>query len=534
MQQTDFILLWGSNARETHPVMFHHMLRAIRNGTEMVVVDPRRTSSAAFGHRLLQVRVGTDIALANAMGRFIIEEGLAHEQFIHAATEGFEAYEEVVRPYTLAYAEAITGVPAQFIAETARAYATAERAMICWTLGITEHHNATENVFALINLALVTGHIGRYGSGLNPLRGQNNVQGGGDMGAIPNRLVGFQDMGDPDVRARFEKEWNCSIRPQPGMNQTDILDAMDAGVMRGLYVIGENPLRSGANAARTERLFQGLEFLLVQDIFMTATAKMADVVLPAAVGWCETDGTVTNSERRVQRCRKALDPPGDARDDIWIVQQLARGLGHPWDYADAEAVWEEVRRLSPMHRGMSYARLSEASGLQWPCPDEDKPGDTFLHGHLWEWPLEQGRAPFMPTRHKEPLEMPDDEYPMLLTTGRKLEFYNTGVQTALYGTPTSKEERIVLHPVDAKQFGVNDGDIARVTSRRGSIKVQVAVETSVTPGLCFMTLHHPEKTNTNLLTNDAADPIAGTSEFKAAAVRVEAIAPASAGTDNRG
>lgn len=523
LHDTDLIILWGSNARETHPIIFHHVLQGVRNGAKLVVIDPRRTSSAAFAHRLLQVRVGTDIALANAIGRLIIEEGLAHEKFIEEATEGFEAYRQAVDRYTLDYAEKVTGVPAALIAELAREYATAERAMLCWTLGITEHHNATDNVYALINLALLTGHVGRYGSGLNPLRGQNNVQGGGDMGAIPNRLVGFQDVEDPVIRARFEKEWDCSIPPKAGLHQTAMFEAMEAGKLRGLYVIGENPVRSEANAERTYRLFQDLEFLVVQDIFLTATAELADVVLPAAVGWCETEGTVTNSERRVQRCRKALDPPGEARDDLWIIQELARRLGRSWNYPDAEAVWEEVRRLSPLHRGMSYARLEE-EGLQWPCPSEEEEGELFLHSRLWQWPLEGKRAPFIPTEHKGSLEQPDEEYPLLLTTGRKLEFYNTGVQTDLYGTPVPKDERLVLHPDDARRLQVTDGDLVRVSSRRGSVEARVSVATTVQPGLCFMTFHHPEKVNTNLLTHDAADPVAGTAEYKAAAVRVERIA----------
>src|SRR5690606_580457 len=316
MRETDVILLWGSNARETHPVMFHHMLRGVRRGARLVVIDPRRTSSAAFAHRWLPVRVGTDIALANAMGRYIIDQGLVCDDFVRNATEGFEAYREAVEPYTLEYAEAVTGVPASLIAEAARLYATARRAMICWTLGITEHHDATDNVFALINLALLTGHIGRYGSGLNPLRGQNNVQGGGDMGAIPNRLVGFQDQGIPEVRRRFEEAWDCAIDPNPGRNQTAMFEAMEQGVLRGMYVIGENPVRSEANGHRVRALFEKLDFLVVQDIFLTATGEMADVVLPAAVGWCETEGTVTSSERRVQRVRKALHPPGEARDDL--------------------------------------------------------------------------------------------------------------------------------------------------------------------------------------------------------------------------
>jgi len=523
MEETNFILLWGSNARETHPVMFLHILKGVRQGARLVVVDPRRTPSVAFAHRWLPVRVGTDIALANAMGRYLIHEGLLAEEFIREATEGFERYREAVEPYTLEYAEAVTGVPAELIAATAREYATAPRAMICWTLGITEHHNAVDTVFSLINLALLTGHVGRYGSGLNPLRGQNNVQGGGDMGALPNRLVGFQNVEDPEVRARFERAWDCTIPPKAGWHLTAMYDAMEKGILRGLYVIGENPVRSDANAQRILRLFEELEFLVVQDLFLTATAELADVVLPAAAAWCESEGTVTSSERRVQRVRKALEPPGEAKDDIWILQQLARRLGREWHYPDAEAVWNEVRALSPLHRGMSYRRLEELGGIPWPCPSEDHPGEQFLHGRLWKRPVEGPRAPFMPTHYEPPVDPVDEDYPLLLTTGRRLYFFNTGVQTALYRTPVPQEEYLVLHPLDAERYGIAHGDRVRVSSRRGTVEARAWVDTTVQPGMCFMTLHFPEKTPTNFLTVDAADPKSGTAEFKATAVRVDPV-----------
>ncbi len=528
MEETHFILLWGSNARETHPVLFLHILKGVRHGARLVAVDPRRTSSVAFAHRWLPVRVGTDIALANAMGRVIIEEGLVHEEFVREATEGFERYRETVQPYTLERAEAITGVPKDLIAATAREYATAPRAMICWTLGITEHHNAVDTVTSLINLALLTGHVGRSGSGLNPLRGQNNVQGGGDMGALPNRLVGFQNVEDPEVRARFERAWDCHIPPKAGWHLTAMYDAMERGLLRGLYVIGENPVRSDANAGRVLRLFEELEFLVVQDLFLTATGELADVVLPAAAAWCESEGTVTNSERRVQRVRKALKPPGEARDDLWTIQQLARRLGRDWNYPDAEAVWNEVRELSPLHRGMSYRRLEELGGIQWPCPSEDHPGEQFLHARLWKRPVEGPRAPFLPSHYEPPVDAVDDDYPLLLTTGRRLYFFNTGVQTALYSTPVPQEEFLVLNPEDARRWGVGHGDRVRVRSRRGSVEATAWVSSAVSPGLCFMTLHFPEKTPTNLLTVDAADPKSGTAEFKATAVRVEPLVPAAA------
>ncbi len=530
LQETDIILLWGSNARETHPIMFHHMLQGVRNGARMVVIDPRRTPSAGFAHRWLPVRVGSDIALANAMGRVIIHEGLLDREFVEEATEGFETYAAAVEAYTLEWAESITGVPRDWIAQTAREYAQAPTGVICWTLGITEHHTAVDNALSLINLALLTGKIGRYGCGLNPLRGQNNVQGGGDMGALPNKFVGFQDVTDDAIRRRFEGAWTCEIPGRPGRNQTQILEGMESGEVRAAYIIGENPIRSDANASRVEAAFDRLDFLVVQDIFLTATGRRADVLLPAAVGWCETDGTVTNSERRVLRCRKALEPPGEAKDDIWIVSALAERLGRRWEYANAEAVWEEVRRLSPMHRGMSYLRIEAEGGVQWPCPEEDRAGELFLHGRLWERPVSGERAPFSAVEWSPPAERPDAEYPMMLTTGRRLEAYNTGVQTSLYKSPKLQDERVVLHPDDALSLGVATEDRVRVTSRRGSLIVRVAIERSVAPGLCFMTLHFPERVNTNLLTGDTTDPKSGTAEFKATAVRIERVESVDAGS----
>jgi formate dehydrogenase major subunit len=279
----------------------------------------------------------------------------------------FDAYRAHVEPWTLDRAERVTGVPAGVIRGLAHTYATAPHAMLCWTLGITEHHNAVDNVLALINLSLLTGHVGKWGSGLNPLRGQNNVQGGGDSGALPDRLPGFQHVENDEIRARFDAAWGVTIPPRRGWNLTAMYDAMERGDLTTLYCIGENPVQSEADGHRVRRLLDGLEFMVVQDIFLTATAEMADVVLPAAAAWAETEGTVTNSERRVQRVRKALDPPGDARDDLWIIFELARRMGHDWGDASAEAAWNEYRTLSPVHAGMSYARLEAEDGLQWPC-----------------------------------------------------------------------------------------------------------------------------------------------------------------------
>ena len=360
VEDTDVVVLWGSNAREAHPIFFHHVLKAVHRGAKLFVVDPRRTSTAQWADHWLGLDVGTDIALANTVAREIIHAGLVHERFVAQATTGFDELAASVEPWTLERGERETGVPAEVIRELAHAYASADRAQLCWTLGITEHHNAVDNVLALINLALLTGHVGRYGSGLNPLRGQNNVQGGGDMGAIPNRLPGFQDILDDDLRHTFEQAWGCTLQAKYGWHLSDMFEAMGRGDLRALYVLGENPAQSEADVVHARHLLDGLDHLVVQDIFLTRTAEMADVVLPASAAWCESDGTVTNSERRVQLVRKALDPPGDARDDTWILLEIARRLGHDWHYDGAEGIWDEVRALSPMHRGMSYARLAGA------------------------------------------------------------------------------------------------------------------------------------------------------------------------------
>jgi predicted molibdopterin-dependent oxidoreductase YjgC len=542
VEETDFLVLWGANARENHPIFFHHVLRGVHHGARLVVVDPRRTASAAWADAWLGVQVGTDIALAHAMGREIIAAGLANEAFIRHATSGFDEYRACVEPWTLDAAARETVVPAAVIRDVAHAYASADRAIICWTLGITEHHNAVDNVLALINLALLTGHVGRFGSGLNPLRGQNNVQGGGDMGAIPNRLPGFQDVLEPEVRARFERAWGVALEPKHGWNLTEMFRAMERGALRGLFVIGENPAQSEADAHHSTALLEGLDHLVVQDIFLTETARLADVVLPATASWCEAEGTVTNSERRVQRCRKALDAPGDARDELWIIAELARRLGHDFGTPTGESVWNDVRAVAPeMFGGMSYARLEALGGIQWPCPDEAHPGSPFLHGRLWahgrlwddqgrlwEEPRIGRRAPFSPVAHALPVERPDAEYPLTLTTGRRLDSFNTGVQTADYGSPLRRSESLDLSPEDAQGLGGRDGEPVRVTSRRGSVVAPARVDPALRAGTVFMTMHFQDDVRTNVLTIDETDPKSGTAEFKACAVRVEPVGAAAA------
>jgi formate dehydrogenase major subunit len=488
------------------------------------VVDPRETASAQWAHEHLRIKSGCDIALANAMAREIVHSGLANGAFIARATSGFETFRESVEPFTLEYAERETGIPAASIREAAHLFARADRAMICWTLGITEHHNAVDNVLSLINLCLLTGHVGRYGSGLNPLRGQNNVQGGGDMGAIPNRFAGFQDIADPEVCAKFERAWGVPQKAEYGMTMTQMFEAMGRGAFHGLFVIGENPVQSDADQTHVVHLLRGLEHLVVFDIFLTKTAELADVVLPSAAGWCESEGTVTNSERRVQRVRKALDPPGDARQETWVIAEIARRLGAPWGHPTSEEIWNEVRGVAgEMFGGMSYERLEREKGLQWPCPDESHPGTLYLHERLWQEPFQGPRAPFSVTVHELPIERPDAEYPFTLTTGRRLSDYNTGVQTGGFDSPLRRSESVDMHAEDAARLGLADGELVRISSRRGAVVAPVRIDPSLPPGLVFMTYHFQDDVNVNLLTINATDPKAGTAEFKACAVRIEPL-----------
>jgi formate dehydrogenase major subunit len=396
--------------------------------------------------------------------------------------------------------------------------------MICWTLGITEHHNAVDNVLALVNLALLTGHVGRYGSGINPLRGQNNVQGGGDMGALPNRLPGGQDPMDDAARGKFEARWGVTLPTSYGWNLTEMLRAMDRGELTSLYVIGENPAQSDADAHHVEKVLGELDHLVVQEIFLTRTAELAHVVLPAAATWCEGEGTVTNSERRVQLLRTAIDPPPGARDELWIIAEIARRMGHDFGHPTAEEAWNELRSLAPMFAGMSYPRLEALGGIQWPCWDESHPGEKFLHARLWEDPPRGRLAPFSVVEHAGPVEVPDDDFPLTLTTGRRLESYNTGVQSGGYSSPLRRGETVDISPEDAERLGIADGAPVRISSRRGSVVAPARIDPGLRAGVVFMTLHFPDDVATNLLTIDEADARSGTAEFKACAVSVVPVA----------
>jgi formate dehydrogenase major subunit len=518
------LLLWGSNARETHPIFFHHVLKGIRRGARLFAIDPRRTSSAEWADEWLGLEVGGDIALANGVAHVILRDGLENRAFVGRATAGFEAYrKQILEHYPLERCARESGIPAAQIERMARTYARADRAMICWTLGITEHHNAVDNVLALINLALLCGHVGKWGSGLNPLRGQNNVQGGGDMGALPHKLTGFQDVEDDALRGKFEQLWGAKIPPKKGWHLTEMFEAMERGELTALYVIGENPAQSEADSAHALHLIEGLETLIVQDLFLTRTAAMADVVLPASASFAEAEGTVTNSERRVQRVRRAVAPPAGAHDDIEILCALSRRLGCDLGNPTAEELWNELRQVSPMHAGMSYEKLERLGGIQWPCPDEASTGSPFLHGRLWQEPLVGPRAPFHTVEHEAPVDALDERFPLRLTTGRRLESFNTGVQSQSYPSPMRHGETIDLSPADAARYGVEPGEEVRVSSRRGSITAPVRIDPGLRAGLVFMTFHFPDEVDTNALTIDATDPKSGTAEFKASAVRIERL-----------
>lgn len=484
---TDVIVMWGSDARSTHPVFFRHVLKGIEGGARLYVVDPRRTATAAWAKGWLGLDVGTDIPLAHAIGREIIHAGLVNRTFVERATSGFEDYRALVEPWTLSLAERVTGVPAAAIGELAHAFARAERAQQCWGLGVTGQHNATDLVRALINLSLLTGQVGRYGCGLQPLSGRDNVHGGSDMGALPHRLPGFQDILDPRARRKFESAWGSVVQPHRGLDLAEMSEAMEEGTIRAVHCVGADPARSEADGGRAVRRLRSLGFLVVQDTHLTRTARLADVALPAAAAWTESDGTTTSGERRVQRVRRALTPPGEAREHTAIIRDLAARLGHEWKYRDSEAVWDELRSLSPDHSGMTYARLSEHRGLQWPCPDADRLEPPYLHGRLWEKdPAKRGRrAPFGIVQHDPSAERVDERYPIRLGIA--------GRPDSCGGFDSRAGHGIALSPEDAERYEVVAGEEVRVSSRQASVLASVRIDSALRPGLAFMTPRSPEE-----------------------------------------
>ncbi len=521
-EETDVLLLMGSNTTEAHPIIANRMKKGAKKGVKIIVVDPRKIDMVKVADSHLQLKVGTDIALINAMIHVILKEELYDAGYISRTTLGLEKLAKQVERYTPAFAAGITGLPEEQIIETARAFAAAENGMIAYTLGITEHHCGVNNVLSIANLALLTGHIGKRGNGIMPLRGQNNVQGAGDMGGLPNFLTGAQPVTDPEVRRRFEKEWGVNLPEFVGRNQTQMIEKMENGDMKALYIVGENPIMADVNMNHTKKAFENLDFLVVQDIFLTETAKLADVVLPAR-SWGEVEGTYTNTDRRIQRVRKAVDAPGNALDDWKILTLVSEKMGYSMNYEHPSEIWEEVRRVAPhLYGGMPYERLDKENGLQYPCPHEEHPGTAIMHERFHAEMFEGPKGPFTPLDFTPPLEQPDKEYPFTLTTGRRYESYNTHTQTKHYASGVKikqTEETADIHPDDADKLGLQDGDMVTVRSRRGKVDVKVKVTEQVSPGLVFMSFHFAE-TPTNKLTLNEYDPISGTAEYKACAVSV--------------
>ena len=512
------ILAVGTNTTETHPVLATRVKEAVRKGAKLIVADPRRIDLADHATRWLRLRIGTDTALFNAMARVIIEEGLESRDFIDRHTEGFEEFRKSVQEFTPEYAERITGVPAEEIVAAAREYATTKPAAIIYTMGITQHTCGVQNVQSLSNLCLLCGNFGLPSSGVNPLRGQNNVQGACDMGCGPVDLPGYQKIANDDVRRKWEQAWGANLPDRPGLTKIAAIDAMLEGRVKAAFVMGENSLISEADASKARRALEALDFFVVQDIFLTDTAALADVVLPAT-SFAETDGTFTNTERRVQRVRKAVEPPGEARDDWRIVAELSTRMGYPMNYDHASQVWDEVAGQTPPLAGISYQRL-EGDGIQWPCPTPDHPGTPYLHGELWEG---KQTAYFRPVGYAPPDEQPDEEFPFVLTTGRHLQAYHTHTMTGR--TPGIRvllpEETAEINPADGQRLGIEDGERVRIVSRRGEVTATARFTDRSAEGVVFLSFHFPDQAITNLLTNDACDPIAHTPEYKACAVRVE-------------
>ena len=514
------ILAIGTNTTHAHPVIGLRVKRAVRNGATLIVANPKRIDLCRFADLFLQHRPGTDVPLLMGMMRVIVDEGLVDEAYVAERTEGFDALKESLHAFPLEKVAQITGVDAELIARAARIYATTKPASILYTMGITQHTHGTDNVMGIANLAMVTGNIGKYAAGVNPLRGQNNVQGACDMGALPNVYPGYQRVDVPELRDKFEEAWGVALSDKVGLTHTEIVDAALEGKVKAIYLMGENPLLSEANASHAREAFEKAEFVVCQDIFLSETAQLADVVFPAAC-FAEKDGTFTNTERRVQRVRKAIEPVGEAKPDWWIICEIAKRMGAKgFDFDGAEQIFREIASVTPAYAGISYQRI-EKSGLQWPCPTPDHPGTPYLHGEKFALP--SGKGKFVPLEYRESAELPSGEYPLLLTTDRSLYHYHTSTMTMrVEGLKIlGDRERLKIHPDDAAKYGLVDGQNVKVVSRRGEVQVDVQVTDICPPGIVSMTFHFPD-VPTNVLTNNAIDPVAKIPETKVCAVRIEA------------
>jgi predicted molibdopterin-dependent oxidoreductase YjgC len=531
LEETDCILVAGSNTTTTHPLIAAKIRRAVeRKGAKLIVVDPRKVELVRFAHVWLRPRPGTDVAWINGMLHFIFKEELWDRDFVAQHCEGVNELRKVVAGYTPDRVERLTGIPADNLVQAALMYARSSRAMILYTMGITQHERGTDNVKSLANLCLACGQIGRPATGINPLRGQNNVQGACDMGALPGMLPGYVSVGSDTVRDRFGDAWGMRIAlsDRPGLPATKMFGAARASDIKAMYIMGENPVLSEAHADHVVQGIDNLDFLVVQDIFLTETARHAHVVLPG-VSFAEKNGTFTNTERRVQRVRRAVSPQNGFRSEWKILAELAgrtlRCMGKTdllagWNHDSAWEVFEEIRRAVPTYAGISYGRLEEEGGLQWPCPDVEHPGTRFLYARGFP----RGRARMFGIEYNEPGETPDAEYPFWLTTGRSRFHYHTGTMTrrSLGLDQMASEERVEIHPDDGSGLGLVDGDWVRIVSPRGSVTARCVLTDRSAPGQIFATFHFRE-VPINRLTSDITDTDSGIPAFKECAVRVEKV-----------
>ena len=513
------ILAIGTNTTEDHPVIGLEVKRAVDKGAKLIVANPREIDLCRFASLWLRHNPGTDVALLMGMMRVIVDEGLLDSAFIEERCENLDAFKQALNDFALDFVEPVCGVPRDKIAQAARMFATNSPATILYAMGITQHSHGTDNVMATANLAMLTGNVGKPSTGVNPLRGQNNVQGACDMGALPNVYPGYQAVASPAIREKFEIAWGCSLPSSPGLTLIEMLEAAYRKEIKALYIIGENPALSDPDVGHVRETLAKLEFLVVQDIFLSETAKFAHVVLPA-VSFAEKDGTFTNTERRVQRVRKAIEPIGDSHPDWWIICQIAKRLeAGGFDYSHPFDIMEEIRYLTPSYGGISYQRL-ENGGLQWPCPTDDHPGTPILHVNTFV----RGKGRFIPLKYVPPGESPDEDYPLILTTGRSLYHFHTGTMTRKVAglNIIEPEGTVEISPEDASQLGIAQGDKVRVSSRRGEIFTKAKITEASSPGVVFMTFHFVESP-ANILTNPKLDPISKIPELKVAAVRVEKL-----------
>ena len=515
VEGNEVLFVIGSNTTEAHPIIGNKMKRAVKNGSKLIVIDPRRTELAEFATLWLPLKSGTDTALVNGLMHIIVKEGWHDKEFIETRCTGFENVLEVIKKYTPETVEEITGISEKMLYETAKLYTSTKKAGIYYTLGITEHTTGTANVMNLANLAMLTGHLGVENAGVNPLRGQNNVQGACDMAALPNTLPRYQSLSDKKKIKFFEKCWGVKLNPNNGLRVPEMLDEALSGNIKAMYVMGEDPVLTDPNANHVKKAMESLDFLVVQDLFMTETAKFADVILPAA-SYAEKDGTFTNTERRVQRVRKAVDAPGECRLDWEILSEVATKLGAKgFNYKNSEDIFNEIRLTMPSYRGITYERIDKV-GLQWPCPNEEHPGTKYLHKGTFP----RGKGLMVPVEYEAPAELVSDEYPILLTTGRMLYQYNIMTRHSKRLNAIKPYELAEMNPADAERLGLKEEEFVRVTSRRGSILTRITITDKVKPGMMFMTFHYKESP-VNELTNSVFDPISKIAEYKITAVNVE-------------